>query len=195
MTISDNSSEGGSCPCLQTAPAWDWQGRGAQVHTHRGRPPPPRLPGEQEDPISPGQGRTGKGGRGRADGRAGGKRDGRGQKVFHPEKMTCSSHRRTSKRSSRTTCKVQSRFRVTEIKQVSKKRLGEIDVWVLGDGAAAKRRPIHHSNFWGNIKKLNGGNVGRMWETSHFELFGICIFSLIRIHSVLFCFFTLTEII
>lgn len=54
-----------------------------------------------------------------------GEREGRGRKS-HLETITCSSHRKTSKASRRTACKVQSHLRIREIKQALKKIWGTV---------------------------------------------------------------------
>ena len=49
---------------------------------------------------------------------------GEAERVFHAEKTTCNSHRKMSKASSRTTCKVRFHLRIMEIKEASK-----IKIW------------------------------------------------------------------
>lgn len=94
-----------------------------------------------------------------------GRRRGEAERVFHAEKTTCDSHRKTSKASSRTTRKVRFHLRIMERKEASKKKsLGKhtlVSSERSDDGAGAKRRNMQHLNFGGNQNKLHRERVGR----------------------------------
>lgn len=91
---------------LQMAPAWGCQGAGMRVHTSRGKPwPTPPWLSRDHGTLPLGQeGAQAKETEVEQTGSQAGREKGGAESAFHPEKVTHSSHRKTSK--ARTTDKV-----------------------------------------------------------------------------------------